>query len=244
MVNVVGGEFGGVFDDEFAAGFVDDFEGDSRGGDDDVLAVLAEEAILENGAVEGAEEAETPALTESVGGFFGEGDGTVIDDELFNRVVETGEFGLVDGEGADKDHGLRLFETFAGLDELFATKVGECISDLGFFHVLHAGIEIDVADLACAEGRGRGFERVHNSDITNDKLFAGSERDDGVSGFEGSFKDADEHHDSSEVVVPRVDEEELQRVGVVSYGSGDLFADDGKDSFDIETSFGRDHDRI
>ena len=94
-----------------------------------------------------AEETAAEAKAESDGGLRLEGEGRVVEAELFEGVAEHGVLVRVDGVEAGEDHALDVFEAGEG----FGAGVfdgGDGVADFGVGHIFDGGDE--EADFACA----------------------------------------------------------------------------------------------
>ena len=92
-----------------------DLVADAGCGGDEVEIVLALEALLDDFEVEEAEEAAAEAEAEGDGGLGLEGEGGVVEAQLFEGVAEHGVLVGVDGVEAGEDHALDVFEAGEGL---------------------------------------------------------------------------------------------------------------------------------
>ena len=201
------------------------------------MMILAQ-AVLEDGAVQRAQEAETPACAEGVGGLLLQGHGAVVEDDLVDGVFQVLVVVLVGGEGGDEDHGLGLYKARVGLDELLRANRRVCVADLGFLRALHARVEVDVADLARLEDRLGRLVRVHDAHFSNDVLQTRRKGAHRVAGPHLAIEDAHEQDDALVYVIPRVDQEQAQRLAEVAHGGGDLVDDGGQQGGDVEPRLG------
>ena len=199
-----GREEAGIADNVFSAAFVDEFEGYAGRSDDDVGLVFLPQPVFEDGAVECAQEAETPACAECFAAFFRNGDGAVVESDLVDAIFKMCVVALICWEGGDEDHALRFFEVRQWFDDILVADCGVCVANLGFFTPLHAGVEVDVAYLAGAEARLRRFERIHDANFANDVFIARGEGGESIACFDLALKDSSEDDDASVVVVPAV----------------------------------------
>jgi hypothetical protein len=101
---------------------------------------------------------------------------------LVDAVLQVLKMVRIHGIHCHEDHRLGLFETWELLDKLLRPDSSESVANLGLLTALHAGIEIDIADLTGPENRLRCLSGVHNADLTHIVFETGDKRDELLAG--------------------------------------------------------------
>ena len=169
--------------------------------------------------MEQTEEAAAEAEAQRGAGLQLEGQGGVVELQLFQRVLQVGVLCAVGGVDAAEDHRLDL--TVAG-QGLGGGVVGQRdgVAHAGVLHSLDAGGQ--VADLAGLQlGAGGQAGGTHVAHLHQRELRAGGHQTDGVAGLHRALKDADIDDDALVAVIDAVEDEGLEGgVGVAGGGRG------------------------
>lgn len=99
---------------------------------------------------------------------------------------------------------------------------------------------MDVAYLARLEDRLGRLVRVHDANFSHDVLQASRKGAHCIAGPHLAVEDTHEQNDALVDVIPRVDQEQAQRLAEVAHGGGDLVDDGGQQGGDVEARLGRD----
>ena len=188
--------------------------------------------------MEQAQEAAAEAKAQSGTGLKFKGQGSIVQLQLFQRVLQVGVLGTVGGVDAAEHHGLDL--TVAG-QGLGGGAVCQCdgIAHAGVLHGLDAGGQ--VADLAGLQlGAGGQAGGTHVAHLHQRELCAGGHQTDGVAGFHRALKDADIDDDALVAVIDAVEDEGLEGGVGVAGGGGDVADHPLQHLIDVQTGLGRD----
>lgn len=188
----------------------------SRLRNDNALSMLLSQPILEDGTMQAPQETQSPTRPQGLGMVLLQRHATVVEHELGDTVGQGRVVALVGGEGGDEDHGLRFLETRVGLDLVLGADFGECVAEFGILDLLHARVEVDVSDLAGSDDFLWYCVWILDTDLSNGILHTCSERYDIITGLDGSVKDTNKANDTSEIVIPRIHQEHLQRLLLIA----------------------------
>ena len=217
-------DVGGV---RVAGGVVDHLHGavrhgqavaDAGSGGDDVQVELPLETLGDDLHVEQAQEAAAEAKAQCGTGLKFKGQGSVVQLQLFQRVLQVGVLGTVGGVDAAEHHGLDL--TVAG-QGLGGGAVCQCdgIAHAGVLHGLDAGGQVaDLAGLQLAAGGQAGG--THVAHLHQRELGPGGHHLDGVAGLDGALEHADVDDNALVAVVDAVEDQALRGASGSPVGAG------------------------
>ena len=220
-----------------AVGFihmVDD--GGQRG--DEVEIELTLEALLNNLHVEHAQEAAAETKAQGHGRFRLEGEGGVVQLQLFQCVTEVGVLAAVLGVDTAVDHGLGGTIAGQGLSGRIG-GIGDGVAHLGVLHVLNGGGE--VADLTGLQTVGRLVSQgLEVAALQNGVLRAACHQADGLTLADRALHNAEENHHAHIGVILAVEHQGAEgRIGIAG-GSGQVVDDALQHRLDVNAQLGRD----
>ena len=215
---------------------------DAGGRGDDIQVELPLETLGDDLHVEQAQEAAAEAKAQRGTGLKLKGQGSVVQLQLFQRVLQVGVLGTVGGVDAAEHHGLDL--TVAG-QGLGGGAVCQCngIAHAGVLHGLDAGGQIaDLTGLQLAAGGQAGG--THVAHFHQRELGPGGHHFDGVAGLDGALEHADVDDNALVAVVDAVKDQGLEGSFRVAGGGGDIADHPLQHLIDVQAGLGRDAGRI
>ena len=209
---------------------------------DEVEVELALQPLLNDLHVEHAEKAAAEAEAQRHGALRLEGEGGVVELELFQRVAQVGVLGAVLGVDAAVDHAARrtVARQRLGGGILHAR---DRVAHAGVVHVLDAGRE--VADVAAAElVAGIEPDRAQVADLEDLVLRAGGHEADLHVAPDRALHHAHEDDDAAVGVILAVEHERLQRRVRVALRGGDVVDDAVEHGLNVDALLGGDLRRV
>ena len=191
---------------------------DAGGGGDDIQVKLPLETLGDDLHVEQAQEAAAEAKAQRGTGLKFKGQGSVVQLQLFQRVLQVGVLGTVGGVDAAEHHGLDLTVAGQGLGGGTVCQ-RDGIAHAGVLHGLDAGGQVaDLAGLQLAAGGQAGG--THVAHLHQRELGPGGHHLDGVAGLDGALEHADVDDNALVAVVDAVKDQALRGASGSPVGAG------------------------
>ena len=229
------GHVGGIVQvDLLAVGELDLID-DAGRGRDEVEVELARQALLNDLQMQQPEEAAAEAEAKGRRGLHLVGEAGVIEAQAPHGRAQILEIGGVHREQAAEDDGLGGLEARQGLGAT-ALLVGDGVAHARVRHLLD--LRGDESDLAGAEHGHILHLGLEDADLLDLVMGVRAHHLDALALLHGAVDDAHQHHHAQIGVIPAIDQQGLERRGLVALG-GRQAGDDGlQHQIDAQTRLG------
>ena len=218
-----------------------DLVDDRRGGGDEIEIELALEALLDDLEMQEPEETTAKAEAQRRRRLHLIREACVVEPEPAHCRAQSLEVGRVGREEAAENDRLRRFESRQRIVR-GAPLVGDRVADARVGNLFD--LRGDIADLARAKRGDLNHLRPENPDAIDFVDGVRGHHADARALLERPVDHADEDDDAEIGVVPGIDEEGLERGGLVALGRRQTLDDRLKHKIDVEARLGRDRHRV